>query len=571
MNRDIIFVFLMGFIKKNRPFLLASLFSGILFGLAWPPLPLFFLLFIAFVPLLWIEDRLSGKEIMGSRLKVFLFTYLAFVIWNALTTYWLWFSTPGGCVFAILANAAFMSTVFLLYHVTKKQLGRNWGYLSLVAYWISYEFLHHRWELTWSWLSLGNAPALFPSWIQWYDITGVFGGSLWILLVNVLIFKAFLQYRNLQAMAQENLSEDMQYMKKVKSGVSVGFILFILIFPVIFSLIRFSRYKPAAKSIEAIAVQPNIDPYHEKFPGTDRFIPFPQQLKRLIELSAEKATSKIILLAWPETAIPGGLDEKRLEDFDQIKEIRQFMDKFPALNLLTGIDGYQLYGKEKKTVTARLNENAGIYFDYFNAAIQINNFKAIEVYHKSKLVPGVERMPYPGFFGLLADYAIDLGGITGSLGTQDERTVFFDQDSTGFAPVICFESVFGEYVGDYVKNGANVICIITNDGWWKKTAGHLQHLSFASLRAIETRRSIVRAANTGISCFVDERGVISQKTKYGEQAVIRGEITINNKITFYTKYGDVIGRVMLLLAIISLLLAFISKRTQQFFYRKNKF
>jgi apolipoprotein N-acyltransferase len=561
----------MGFIQKNKPFLLASLSSGLLLGLAWPPLPLFFLLFIAFVPLLWIEEKLSEGEVTGSRMKVFLFTYLAFVIWNAFTTYWLWFSTPGGCVFAIMANAAFMSTVFLLYHITKKQLGRNWGYLSLVAYWISYEFLHHRWELTWSWLSLGNAPALFPSWIQWYDITGIFGGSLWILVVNVFLFRALLQYRKWQKLAKENTEDDIQYLKRVKTAISAGFILLLIVVPVFWSLIRFNLYKPSGQTIEAIAVQPNIDPYHEKFPGTDRFIPYELQVKRLIDLSAEKVTQNTALIAWPETAIPGGMDENRLDDFGQIKEIRRFMQTFPRLNLITGIDGYQLYGKEKKTVTARLNENAGIYFDYFNAAIQINNQKDIAVYHKSKLVPGVERMPYPGFFGLLAEYAIDLGGITGSLGTQDERTVFFNGDSIGFAPVICFESVFGEYVGDYVKNGANVICIVTNDGWWKKTAGHLQHLSFASLRAIENRRSIVRSANTGISCFVDERGVISQKTKYGVQAVISSKITINDKITFYTKYGDVIGRVMLLLAIISLLLAFISKRTQNFFYRKNKF
>jgi apolipoprotein N-acyltransferase len=111
----------------------------------------------------------------------------------------------------------------------------------------------------------------------------------------------------------------------------------------------------------------------------------------------------------------------------------------------------------------------------------------IQIYHKSKLVPGVEKMPWPAVFKYIEKFAIDLGGISGSLGMQEERVAFFTQDKKFAAgPIVCYESVYGEYVGEYVKKGANFLAIITNDGWWGDTPGYRQHLQYGALRAIET-------------------------------------------------------------------------------------
>ena len=121
------------------------------------------------------------------------------------------------------------------------------------------------------------------------------------------------------------------------------------------------------------------------------------------------------------------------------------------------------------------------------------------------------------------------------------------------APVICYESVFGEYVTDYVKKGANFIGIITNDSWWGDTPGYQQHWSFARLRAIETRRSVARSANTGTSGFINQRGDELQKSEYLTLDCLRQKIKCNEKITFYVKYGDVIGKIGLGLAIMILL------------------
>ncbi len=154
----------------------------------------------------------------------------------------------------------------------------------------------------------------------------------------------------------------------------------------------------------------------------------------------------------------------------------------------------------------------------------------------------MEILPYPEMFGFLTQLIFDLGGTSGGYGRQKERTVFRHEQDIRLAPAICYESIYGEFMTEYVRAGAQFITIITNDGWWGNTPGHRQHLAFSSLRAIETRRCIARSANTGISAFVDQRGDIRQATKYWEQTAIRARLPANDEVTFYVRYGDVIGR-----------------------------
>lgn len=547
-------------LSDRNKYLLASILSGIIFWVSWPPLPFLPLLLVAFVPVLWMEWDISKKTPLQSRGRIFLYSYISFLIWNASTTLWLWNASPAGSVFAVLANSAFMSTVILIYHISKSHLGKNWGWLTLISTWITYEFLHHRWELTWSWLSLGNAPAIYPAWIQWYEYTGIFGGSLLILLVNILSFSLIKHFY-----FEKNPSQQW----KAKLWLKVIGLSLVLILPTLLSFYTGNRIDIKGTDLRVVAIQPNIDPNNEKFPGDKNFIPYDLQLERLINLSKQGVDGQTDYLIWPETAIPGGMDVENLNKFEQIQKTRLLTDQYPNLTLITGIDGYMIYGKEKKSVTARYMEDRGFYFDYFNSAIQLSDSGQTDFYHKSKLVPGVERMPYPGIFSFLETLTIDLGGISGSLGLQNTRDVFF-RDSIGIAPVICFESVFGEYVGDYVKNGANAIAVITNDGWWGNTAGHKQHLYFSSLRAIETRKPVIRAANTGISAIIDYKGNITDRTEYWEPGFLKGTITANEYITLYTKHGDLIGRTALLITIISVLITFVSIRTKRFHFRMTK-
>lgn len=560
---------------RHLRYLLASLLSGVFFWIAWPPhSPLLLpLLFVALVPLLWVEEHLSQSVIPATRGWVWLYSYIGFLTFNGLTTWWVCNASMAGGLFAIIANAFLMSVVWLLFHITRQQLGKALGYFSLVLYWLAFEYLHLRWELTWPWLTLGNGLAEAPALFQWYSLTGVLGGSLWILGANILIFRASNLYRKLTLQWRENPNDtDLRSYRKIRRSVSLVKILIVIGLPVAVSLIIWWQYSaPTGKTIEVVAVQPNIDPYHQKFRGSKDFIPYEKQVSRMLRLTDSLLTDSTDFVVWPETSVPGGMFISRLEEYRQYRQIRAWHRQHQGVSMVVGIDAYRLYGPQKMTPTARYHASSGQYFDAFNTALFLPaGTDSTMHYHKSKLVPGVERMPYPGFFHFLADKAIDLGGITGSLGTQKERTVFFDPDSIGIAPVICYESVFGDYVTDYISRGAQAIFIITNDGWWGNTAGYKQHLAYARLRAVETRRPIARSANTGTSAFIDTRGIIRKTTPWWQPTAIRGTMHLNTTITPYVQYGDVIGRTAALLAVLMLLYTFVSQRTRGFYYRRNR-
>jgi apolipoprotein N-acyltransferase len=192
--------------------------------------------------------------------------------------------------------------------------------------------------------------------------------------------------------------------------------------------------------------------------------------------------------------------------------------------------------------------------------LHIKHGQPIGIYHKSKLVPAVEQLPYPAFFKFLMAFVIDLGGTSGGLGKQTEREVF-TADNTSIAPVICYESIYGDFNTEFIRKGANFIGIITNDGWWNDTPGHRQHWAYASLRAIETRRDIARSANTGISGFVNGRGDRLNATQYWTQATLNGQVALNSEQTIYTKLGDYIGLIFSILTGVFIVLA-LTKRAK---------
>ena len=144
--------------------------------------------------------------------------------------------------------------------------------------------------------------------------------------------------------------------------------------------------------------------------------------------------------------------------------------------------------------------------------------------------------------------------------TQENREVFSLKNGSKAAPIICYESVYGEYVSKYVRNGADFLTIITNDAWWGNTQGHLQHFSYAKLRAVETRRDVVRSANTGISGIINQKGEVVKKMGYNQQGSLTGEVHLNSEKTFYVKFGDLIARVSQFLVVFIFLFAIVKFR-----------
>jgi len=519
---------------KTYQLYLLSLLSGLLLAFSWFPNGFVLLIFAAFVPLLIVERTVFYNPQKYKTLTLFLCSYLAFFTWNIITTWWIKNASLGGAAMAILCNALLMAIVMVLFHTVKKRIGEKWGSIIFICFWITFEFIHLDWDITWPWLTLGNVFAEVPNWVQWYEFTGVFGGSLWVLLTNVLISNFKFQISNFQ----ETLKKEIE---------KIVIIVPLIILPIVFSYCIVAFSVIGAGTTQVVIVQPNIDPYNEKFIAS-----YEEQLQKMLQLAKQKTDSTTEYLIFPETALTEELWEDHIAQSNSIRILQEFLKQYPKLKIIIGASTAKVYQPgEKMSSTARKFTQEDGHYDAYNTALQLDNSGRIQIYHKSKLVPGVEKMPFPFIFKYLGQFAIDLGGTTGSLGMQEERTVFSSPDNMmKAAPVICYESVYGEYVGDYIKNGANFIAIITNDGWWGNTPGYKQHLKYGALRAIETRKWIVRSANTGISCFIHPYGEIQQATEYWVTAVIEGKIQLNNDLTFYTRFGDYIAHAALYLSLL---------------------
>jgi apolipoprotein N-acyltransferase len=163
---------------------------------------------------------------------------------------------------------------------------------------------------------------------------------------------------------------------------------------------------------------------------------------------------------------------------------------------------------------------------------------------------GVEKMPYRKLLEpILGQVLMDFGGSTKTRGFQEKRSVFKSQNYN-ISPIICYESIYGEYLTDYIKNGGRALAIITNDAWWGNTEGHRQHFSYAKLRAVETRKNIIRSANTGISGIISSRGDEIIRTNYNEERIISANYKENDTVTIYVQFGDYIYRISLFILII---------------------
>jgi len=509
--------------------------------LSWPERGWTPLIFLSFIPLLFVEDWYFKNYVKRSSLKFFGHLFCSMLLWNVLSTWWVYNSTAVGSFLAFGFNSLFMALVLLLFHLTKKKLGIIVGYFSLIIYWIAFEYLHLHWDLSWPWLTLGNVFAMRPEYVQWYEFTGVLGGTLWVLIANLFFF----------AVARNIFNRDLlSQLRRINSAIALTACAILIITPMIFSLWLYKRHVRIGNPVKIAVVQPNIDPYNEKFNGTGD-----EQLARMLQLASTVIDSTTDFAVFPETALPDGIWEENLAQHPQIVTLKRFIHAFPNITVVIGASTFKAYPDSTKiSETARKLSGSNNYFDVFNTALMIDRNDSIQIYHKTRLVPGVEKMPYPKIFGFLEKYAISIGGTSGSLGIQNDRTIFMTPNKTPVAPAVCYESIYGDYLSNDIREGAQIIFIITNDGWWGNTPGYRQHMNYARLRAIEFRKSIARSANTGISCFINQRGDILKKTDWWKPDAI-SEVLLKNKIkTFYARHGDYLGVIASYCAVILLII-----------------
>jgi len=518
-------------------YIILAAISALLFSVSWPTYGVPFFIFFAFVPLLLMEQEISKfSKIKRKGWAVFGLSYFTFFIWNLVTTGWLYYAkNPDGSnsllavAIPLFANSLLMSSTFQLYYWYKKVRGTYFGLVFFVAIWLSFERFHLSWEFTWPWLNLGNVFSEYPKVIQWYDTIGATGGSFWILLINVFTFYTI------------RIWEAGRIRKDLIKNVSI--LMAVIFLPILISVYKYNSYqeKPVG-NVNVVLLQPELDPYNEKY-SKDSL----QILDELLTLAEQNSKGKVDFFIAPETAFPGrgSLSEKGFNKSISINIAKEFLTKHPQSILLTGASTHKFLFNESETENYSVKIQDGVWVNSYNSALQIIPNQNVEVYHKGKLVPGVEIFPYIRFLKpFLGDAMLDFGGATSSLGIDKERKVFVNQfNKAKVAPIICYESIYGEFVTDYVKNGANLLAIMTNDSWWGNSEGHKQLLSYARLRAIETRREIVRAANSGISAHINAKGDIVEDTFYGDQTALAVTANLLEEKSIYTKTGDLISRI----------------------------
>lgn len=521
--------------------LLAALSTAVLLSIAWPANgSLTPLVFGAFIPMLWLEKTIRLSDSAHRGRQVFFYGWLSFGLFNLGTTWWVSYAHWSGTLATTIVNGGLMAFCFWLFHIVSRNLGEGRGLILLPFLWMPLEYLHMDWDMSFPWLNLGYVFANRPTWIQWYSLTGIWGGTLWVLWVNAILFRSFLP-------SQPKATLISWVMKSI----------FIIGLPVGLSFWMYSSYEEVGRTINVVSVQPNLDPYTVKFRLDDE-----ETVDRFIAFAKPYLSDSTDYLVGPETMIgKGRLNEATLSYTRAIQKLQQLSDSLPKLRTVIGLSSYLVY-HTKETKTARFLGDRG-YLDQFNTSVQIGP-TGVEIprYHKSKLVVGVEKVPFKWIFEPLLSGGLDLGGAMGTLGGQPDRAVFVrDFDSTTVATPVCWEADFPGYTAEFVRNGAQVLFAITNDGWWSNTPGKTQHMYYASVRAIENRRDVVRSSNTGISCYINQRGDISNQIPYESDGAFAATVHLNEEMTLFTKSGDVGGRVSIFISIAVLLSILVKLRT----------
>lgn len=531
--------------NKSALWIFVILFA-VLMSIPWLVPHTGWLVLVGFLPLLLADDL---ADHIGVK-RFWIWHYSAFVLWNAFTTFWVGGATVGGAVFAILANALQMSVIWGIFRFSKKRLDGALPYMFLAVMWIAWEKAYFGFQISWPWLVLGNAFARTTHLVQWYSVTGSLGGSLWVWAVNLGLFGL------LSALAEGRWN----LWNKVARGASAAAMALVIIAPIACSLIMYHSYDERSEGkLDVLIGQPNFDPY-EKFKSMSQA----DQNDVLLELYENAIDEDTDLLLAPETFTsdicldnPGGSPT--------LRTFSDFLYNHQNASMLMGASTYNVYLQHSSPSILARPYGDSAWLESHNSAIMLTAGGMQDVYQKSKLVVGTELTPFPKLFVPLDNWLSKKMGVSGLMGRcigQDEASVLNGR-GVPVGCAVCYESVYGEYCTEFVKAGAKLMTVITNDAWWGNMPGYKQHMSYSRLRAIELRRDIARCGNTGISAIIDQKGDVVEETPWWERTTLKGEVNLNSEESFFVRNGDIPGRIcilaFLLLAALLLVRCFVKK------------
>ncbi|MCH8523647.1 MAG: apolipoprotein N-acyltransferase [Balneolales bacterium] len=538
----------------------SSLLGGFLLAMSFSPYNIAILSIPGFMLLLRVADRsLSIPQVMY-------LTFPGFLVWNAVTTYWLVYATLPGGIAAITANAILMTIPMAIIHkVRRAGFGQVGMAISVASIWVSYEFFHLQWDLAWPWLIIGNAYANWIPIVQYVELTGVMGVSFWsVFAAALLLYPRYLtteptpEQLVARAMGRMQfkdgefvtLTEEIPFLKRFKWSYAV----LILALPLA-SLIWYYYYNPEPTGFtEVVVVQPNFDSYLDAGGYADAT----EALESIIGLTDDIVTDSTAAIFWPENALRSPVFDTRIQ-FPTSRLLLEARDWNAPV--ITGASWYKYYEEDELPRVYRTSAG-GLLFNVYNAAVGFYPDGSMNQYRKAKLVPIVERFPFINILALWKNPWFDWPNLSGYGRGYD--VVNFDVGGLLSPALVCYDSVFPDWVRLHVLEGADYITIITNDGWWGDTSGHVQHFDFARLRAVETRRTVLRSANNGISGMIGPRGEVLAKTDYWVRTALNLEVATYDRITFYTQHGDWIGWFSASLTLLSLLWIPVHRKSRNF-------
>ena len=529
--------------------------SGILLGCSFPPSPFYSLAYVAFIPLFYILIYAQSYK------HVWKYSYVFLVVFHLITVYWTGGYTVGKDVWMMTAGAAviFIHPVFfipfiLCAFVVQKKLGMLPGLIAFVLFWISFEYLHSLGEYSFPWLTIGNSQAYDIDRIQMIEYTSVYGLSLFILAFNICAFVVLWK----TASGQWNL-------RSFSISRMILILLFLYFGPVLYGKWALhQRSLEKEKSIRVGIIQPNFDPWEKWGEGFgQKWDLYQSQFHFFLDETRTLSAYKPDIICWPETAIPFPL--LSLKNLKSIYSLQSLVDS-TRTPVFTGLPAVEYFDRENAPATAQRVGTTDIFAESYNSATLFQPKKSLGPIHKKTiLVPFAERIPYAETFRFLIEPLKWNVGIS-SWGKGSDTLVFplqlRDSMGTKFSGMICYESAYPNYVREFVKQGAEFLVIITNDSWWGNTSGAYQHASFASLRAVESRRWIVQCANGGISLIVDPGGTVQKATSLYSRDQFVSTIGLRKEMTAYIRYGDLIAQVSMICAALLFLTALVLKKKE---------
>ncbi len=530
--------------RINRKQLGMVAIGGLMAGLAFPPFPLNFLMFFAFIPLFQvIEKRESFSAINRA-------TYLFAFVMSVVSLYWVGSWTPEADPFLKISGVMliFFNPIFFLipstvYYMARKVVGKRVALVLFPLIWVFFEYIYTVTEFRFPWLTLANSQTDFHPFIQIADIIGAYGISLVIVFINLAIYLALISDK--------------------KSAVKPA-ILAVFLFVVVlgYGFVYNGPDETNALKIRAGIVQPNLNPWNKWDAGN-----LNEQLKIYLDLSQKCVDNGAKIVVWPETALPVYLMNGRYND--KAARIRKFVNENDVV-ILTGMPDATFYTKNDSIPDeAKPLKNNGVYTHYtsYNSVLLFEPGKIQpQKYGKMLLVPFGEKVPYVEvipFLGKLLKWEVGIS----SWNIGKEHVVFnttAGKRKVSIAGSICIESIYPDFNARFVQKGAQLLAVVTNDSWYGYSSGPFQHKEIAKLRAVENRRNIIRCANGGISCFVDASGRTHQETNLFRREWITGDVSLLNTQTFYTQFPLLIPGIATIISSLIIILFILG-----FFRKKN--